>query len=230
MQKQPGNGLRNRACFLIQNSTLGRGQSVRFLQLADMWVKKLENEGATDCWVMGITSKQGKCNQFGRIEQSGAMRHKDVRLCTVGAVALYFFWRFEVEKETPPNTLDNSSWYDTYFMKNDERRQKKKNREKENKISVLNRLLRSSNHSQLNDSATLYDASSNVRVEGEIDNDSDNGSDNDNEIGNENEYITICRGMLNRLLFHNFLYNRFTLTTWFNFLLLSFLISISKIK
>lgn len=109
---------------------MGRGQSVRYLQLADMWVRKLENEGATPCYAMGITSKQGKCNKVGRAEYSGAMRHRDVNLCTVGAVAIYLFYRFHVEGETPPDTSRNDSWYDTFFMKADPKRQKQKKKSK----------------------------------------------------------------------------------------------------
>jgi len=125
LKKQPANGLRNRAGFLIQHSTLGRGQSVRYLQLADMWIKKLDGEGPSECFAFGTTSRQGKTNQVGRVEYVGSIRHKNVNVCTVGAVALYLFYRFEIEKEDPPNTLDNSSWYDTYFMKVDYKRSKR---------------------------------------------------------------------------------------------------------
>ena len=49
------------------------------------------------------------------------MRHKEVERCPVGATAMYLFYRFQVENETPPNTLCNEEWYDTYLLQVDQR-------------------------------------------------------------------------------------------------------------
>ena len=49
------------------------------------------------------------------------MRHKQVERCPVGATAMYLFYRFEIENETPPNTLVNEEWYDIYLLQVDQR-------------------------------------------------------------------------------------------------------------
>jgi len=50
--------------------------------------------------------------QYGKPEYIGALRHIDVELCPVGALAMMFYVRLEVLKERIPNFRDRSSWYD----------------------------------------------------------------------------------------------------------------------
>ena len=42
------------------------------------------------------------------------MRHLDVLMCPIGAMALYLYFRFKYSQEfsTPPDFTDNQSWYD----------------------------------------------------------------------------------------------------------------------
>ena len=49
------------------------------------------------------------------------MRHKNVEKCPVGALAMYLMYRYEIQKETPPNTLVNSEWYHLYLLQADKR-------------------------------------------------------------------------------------------------------------
>jgi hypothetical protein len=46
----------------------------------------------------------------------GAMRHKDPKLCVLGALAQYFFWRWHVSKEEPPSFRRRSDWYRTKLL------------------------------------------------------------------------------------------------------------------
>ncbi|CEP14729.1 hypothetical protein [Parasitella parasitica] len=71
------------------------------------------NEGATkDCPAMVFQFASGKMNQSKKTQYSGAIRHKDVRLCTRGSIAFYFFYRFEVDQESFPDLSSNANWYD----------------------------------------------------------------------------------------------------------------------
>ncbi|RUS12910.1 hypothetical protein BC937DRAFT_86726, partial [Endogone sp. FLAS-F59071] len=45
----------------------------------------------------------GKTNQFGQLEVSGAIRHKEVQLCLLSHLAIYFFWCWHIENEPFPN-------------------------------------------------------------------------------------------------------------------------------
>mgnify|MGYP001600722398 CR=1 FL=1 len=92
-----GLGLLDSAGYLIMRSTMGRGQSIRHLQLADMWIREIPNEGPAPCFVLGLTSTKSKTNQTGRVGITGAMWHRDVNLCAIGTAALWFFWQWEVQ-------------------------------------------------------------------------------------------------------------------------------------
>ena len=60
---------------------------------------------------------QGKTNQFGKREYSAFTRNKDIRICAVSAVALYFFSRWMVEKEPFPDFSNNASWFSVKAFK-----------------------------------------------------------------------------------------------------------------
>ena len=44
------------------------------------------------------------------------MRHQDPLLCSHGALAQYFFWRFHVSGEDPPSFRSRKSWYDVKVL------------------------------------------------------------------------------------------------------------------
>ncbi|KAI9093497.1 hypothetical protein DFS34DRAFT_266927 [Phlyctochytrium arcticum] len=75
-KKNYGNALRDRAGFFIPHSSFMRGEGVRALELKHMWGRELENEGPTQCFALGLTSRRSKTNKNGRIEFVGAMQHK----------------------------------------------------------------------------------------------------------------------------------------------------------
>jgi Centromere DNA-binding protein complex CBF3 subunit, domain 2 len=64
---------------------------------------------------------QGKTNN-GRLLYGRAIRHRDVRLCAIGSLALYMMYRFYVTDEFRHLTLDdwcnNERWFDINLLSN----------------------------------------------------------------------------------------------------------------
>jgi hypothetical protein len=52
---------------------------------------ELGDEGASPCFGIVIQVDRTKTNQSRKKEFKGALRHKDLLLCTIGALAQYFF-------------------------------------------------------------------------------------------------------------------------------------------
>ncbi|KAF2195062.1 hypothetical protein K469DRAFT_756985 [Zopfia rhizophila CBS 207.26] len=88
--------LRTAAEHLLGHATVTRGESRRDVQLADLVLIELENEGpkpneSAPCMVMLM--RQGKQNQHGKVEYMGCMQNSDLILCSLSALAFYFFYR-----------------------------------------------------------------------------------------------------------------------------------------
>jgi hypothetical protein len=64
------------------------------MQLPDLFAMELAHEGPVCCVATMAVMDHGKMNQAGRIEYGGVIRHRDASMCPVGALELYFFWRF----------------------------------------------------------------------------------------------------------------------------------------
>jgi Centromere DNA-binding protein complex CBF3 subunit, domain 2 len=62
-----------------------------------------------DCYVCFTGKTNNGVHLFGR-----AMRHLDVLMCPIGAMALYLYFRFKLSQEfcNPPDFTVNQSWYD----------------------------------------------------------------------------------------------------------------------
>src|SRR5436190_23690799 len=73
-----------------------------------MWA---HNEGMTPCHVVVGQSRRGKTNTNNKKFFVGAMRHRDPLLCTMGAMAQYFFWRWHVSGEAAPVFRRRENWY-----------------------------------------------------------------------------------------------------------------------
>jgi hypothetical protein len=89
--------LRTAADHLLGHATVTRGESRREVQLADLILINLENEGpkpdeSAPCLIM--TMRQGKQNQHGKVEYMGCIRNADPILCPLSALAFYFFNRW----------------------------------------------------------------------------------------------------------------------------------------
>ncbi|KAF2186420.1 hypothetical protein K469DRAFT_455732, partial [Zopfia rhizophila CBS 207.26] len=89
--------LRTAAEHLLGHATVTQGESRRDVQLADLVLIKLENEGPkpnelAPCMVMLM--RQGKQNQHGKVEYMGCMRNSDLILCPLSALAFCFFYHW----------------------------------------------------------------------------------------------------------------------------------------
>ncbi|KAG1567653.1 hypothetical protein G6F47_009448 [Rhizopus delemar] len=57
--------------------------------------------------------------KHGKIEHGSSLRHRDVEVCSVGALTLYLFSRFHFENEEFPNFEKRENWYKTVVFKGD---------------------------------------------------------------------------------------------------------------
>nr|GAT44268.1 predicted protein [Mycena chlorophos] len=98
--------MRDRAMHLTQSSIAFRGDSSHALLWSDLFhcdlpvpAKGLDAKIAT----LAVLADQAKHNQTGRVDEHGAIRHRLVELCSVGAIALLFFAYFHVLGAPVPN-------------------------------------------------------------------------------------------------------------------------------
>ena len=87
------------------------------LELADcLLFELLEREGPSACIATIFLLGSGKTNKTSNKEYIGALRHKDPVLCTVGALAMLFFWQWHLAGEAPPDFKSRKSWYKTKLL------------------------------------------------------------------------------------------------------------------
>ena len=91
--------LRTRLDFLIGHYYCTRSEDRRNIEMCDMFVLMLDNEGPKTCPIMVATFSQGKTNKHGHLAQMGAMRSKQVSTCVLGAMAQYLFYLWEILRE-----------------------------------------------------------------------------------------------------------------------------------
>lgn len=114
--------LRTQVDFLLGNHMLLRQSNRRPMELPDCFRLELPNEGQKSrefpTYALVVVMNQGKTNQHGRMEYGAALRHRDVRSCLVGALAFYFFWRWQVEGvEQFPTFQRSEDWYDLKVLR-----------------------------------------------------------------------------------------------------------------
>ncbi|MBV9767795.1 MAG: hypothetical protein JOZ48_23345 [Acidobacteriaceae bacterium] len=106
--------------LFLGHATVTRGESRRDVQLADLVLIELENEGpkpdeSVPCMIM--TMRQGKQNQHGKIEYMGCMRNVDPILCPLSALAFYFFNRWGKHGAQPfPSFRQPEDYYGHYVF------------------------------------------------------------------------------------------------------------------
>lgn len=93
--------LRTGLDFLCSHNMLIRGESRRTFELPDPSLLELHQQGPTACFAMIAVMDNGKTNQTGRIEYGSVIRHSDPLLCTMRHFAWYFFYRWNIVRETP---------------------------------------------------------------------------------------------------------------------------------
>ncbi|KAG1048930.1 hypothetical protein G6F43_008712 [Rhizopus delemar] len=110
-EKNDIRGCRNRLCFLLSHAMLCRSQTTLGMEFADLFSLEVENQGLTECIALVATIAHGKTKQHGKIEYGSSLRHRDVEVCSIGALALYLFSRFHFEKR--------ENWYKAGVFKGD---------------------------------------------------------------------------------------------------------------
>ncbi len=53
------------------------------------------------------------------MEYGSALRHRDYRSCLIGALAVYFFWRWHLSGESFPCFRTSQDWYNIKVLKRD---------------------------------------------------------------------------------------------------------------
>ena len=114
-------GCRDRLCFLISHAMLCRSQTALGMQFADLFLLVLESQGVSECIALVATITFGKTNQHGKIEYGSSVRHHDVEVCSVGALAMNLFSRFHFENEPFLDFIRCENWYETVVFKGDDR-------------------------------------------------------------------------------------------------------------
>lgn len=82
-----GGDLRGRLDFLLSHANRGRST-----ELLDRQLMVPDNEVACPCPGLLYTMSNGKTFQIGKIEYIGLLRHKDVSICALSAMAFYVYF------------------------------------------------------------------------------------------------------------------------------------------
>lgn len=109
--------LRTRLDVLIGHYYLTRGEIRRGAELADLYpITFDQGQSPTPCHAAVLTMRNGKTNKNGRVEHMGAIRHKNVLVCPVGALAQYLFFRWHQTDEEFPSFRNHQAWYDLKLL------------------------------------------------------------------------------------------------------------------
>jgi Centromere DNA-binding protein complex CBF3 subunit, domain 2 len=104
--------LRTRVDLLFGHFLVLRGETRRGAELADLTlVPHPPSEGITPCFSVALTISNGKNNKRGKKQYGAAMRNRDPLLCTMGALGLYFYYRWHCSGENPPSFRKRQDWY-----------------------------------------------------------------------------------------------------------------------
>ena len=122
-RKAIGCAFRTQVDFLLGNHMLLRSSNRLPIELPDCFFLVLQNEGIQRSQVtyptkaLVILMRQGKTNQHGRMEYAVAFRHRDPKEYLIGALAFWFFWRWQCEGEPFPRFTRSEDWYDTKVLR-----------------------------------------------------------------------------------------------------------------
>src|SRR4030081_1529863 len=128
-RKKPNYGcmLRTNIDFLLGNHMLLRSSNRRPLELPNCFRLELPNEGvrgstlapAPKTYAFVVVMNKGKTNQHGRMEYDASLRHRDPLAYLVIALAFWFFYRWQVEKDTEifPSFAKPEDWYEIKVLR-----------------------------------------------------------------------------------------------------------------
>jgi hypothetical protein len=116
--------LRTRLDLLLGHFLALRGETRRAAELADLCrLIHPEAEGVSQCVSVVLTILNGKTNKFAKRQYGAAMRHKNPLLCTMGALAQYFFFRWHCSGEEVPSFNRRRDWYTIKVLVGADRRE-----------------------------------------------------------------------------------------------------------
>lgn len=98
--------VRDRAMLLLSAALAFRGNSARMVLWSDLFTRNVpmpELGVGRTVQVLGILADNAKTNKDGRVDEHGALRHRMVDLCPVGAIALHLFVHFHIKSNPPPD-------------------------------------------------------------------------------------------------------------------------------
>ncbi|SDA02683.1 BZ3501_MvSof-1269-A2-R1_C57g00317 [Microbotryum saponariae] len=112
----------------VSLATLFRGDNTRALAFSDLSMRALERPDHPPIKTLYIVADSGKTNKEGRLDYKPVARHFDPRICNVGAVAFYMWFRDEYTGGLPygsfePDFSKGSSkygyreWYNVPFSR-----------------------------------------------------------------------------------------------------------------
>ena len=99
--------------YSLPHYMLLRGQQIRHLELCDMLTMKYANKRNPDNPHIALcfSTKEGKTNAKADRHYSGSMRHRNIEDCSHRVSAFYFFMRFHISGEDPPDFSARKNWY-----------------------------------------------------------------------------------------------------------------------
>jgi len=125
--KQTWVGLRDRAMLLFSAATAVRGENARILRWSDLFMSEIPMDSIhmglkipvhvlsaliastrltnPTMQVLAALADNAKHNQKGRVDEYGAIRHRDVESCPVGSCAKLFFAYFHILGNDVPKFL-----------------------------------------------------------------------------------------------------------------------------
>lgn len=97
--------LRSRLTFILSHLTLFDASSIRSIDLSGISIHLIpDTTDSTPLKVISFISGKDRENN------NAVARHKDLEMCSVYALALWLFYRFQVSNEGFPNMLDGETW------------------------------------------------------------------------------------------------------------------------
>jgi len=89
---------REHLAIAIRHSMLLRNEDLVNMNLADCFMLQISNRpgGSQSVSALVCAMHRGKVNRKGRTQYGCALRHRDVRRCSIGAFGFYLFDRFHV--------------------------------------------------------------------------------------------------------------------------------------
>ena len=108
-------GQRSRFAWLVTHAMILRSETPRDLQFADINSLQLPNHGSSTNRVLLFYIDKTKTNQNGTVQYSACLRHTNVKLCPVGALAIYLFDLWYISKRSTPN-FGEDDWFSDRVM------------------------------------------------------------------------------------------------------------------